>query len=97
MENPDLSLILLPWCQTSIVRVATKLATVCNRNTRSKQMGVHSPEENGSIWKVFSAQPEVPISSPFQFLHFSSNDSSRVITVLFTNEVWKIGERRGCR
>lgn len=51
--------------------------------------------ENSSIWKVFSAQPGVPISSPFQFAHFPSNDSSRVITVLFTNEVWKMGERQG--
>lgn len=51
--------------------------------------------ENSSIWKVFSSQPGVPISSPFQFAHFPSNDSSRVITVLFTNEVWKMGERQG--
>lgn len=51
--------------------------------------------ENSSIWKVFSAQPGVPISSPFQFAHFPSNDSLRVITVLFTNEVWKMGARQG--
>lgn len=44
---------------------------------------------------MFSAQPGVPISSPFQFAHFPSNDSLRVITVLFTNEVWKMGERQG--
>lgn len=56
-------------------------------------MGVHRPErERFNTESVFSAARGAHFQS-FSICTLFSNDSSRVITVLFTNEVWKIRER----
>lgn len=56
-------------------------------------MGIHRPgRERFNIESVFSAARGAHFQS-FSICTLSSNDSLRVITVLFTNEVWKICAR----
>lgn len=93
MKNSSLSLISLPSTSDAHCQGGHKGGHSLRQKHEGPSKGERTdPGENGSILKVFSPQPEVPISSPFQSVHFSpmtpeGNYSS------FTNEVWKIRER----
>ena len=72
MKNSSLSLISLPSVSAAHCQGGHKGSHSPWQKHEEPSKGERTdPGENGSILKVFSPQPEVPISSPFQFVHFS--------------------------
>lgn len=72
---------------------AQRLPQFSAEKLRAEQTGMFGPErERFNMESVFSAARGAQFQS-FSICILFSNDSLRVITVLFTNEVWKIRER----
>lgn len=71
---------------------AQRLPQFSAEKLRAEQTGMFGPErERFNMESVFSAARGAQFQS-FSICILFSNDSLRVITVLFTNEVWKIRE-----
>lgn len=93
MENSGLSLISLPSMSNAHCQGGHKGCQSAAELLRASRMGTRRPRrERLNIESVFSAARGAHFQS-FSICTLFSNDSSRVITVLFTNEVWKMRER----